>query len=61
MKEIYIKNPDGDLCYDGEETNDPEFDEMLEDWRFEMNTYNYKNIANENKRRLAGDEPRRAR
>ena len=40
MKEIYIKNPDGDLCY-GEETNDPEFDEMLEDWRFEMNTYNY--------------------
>ena len=28
MKEIYIKNPDGDLCYDGEETNDPEFDEM---------------------------------
>lgn len=24
MKEIYIKNPDGDLCYDGEETNDPE-------------------------------------
>ena len=36
MKEIYIKNPD-----DGEETNDPEFDEMLEDWRFEMNTYNY--------------------
>ena len=40
MKEIYIKNPDGDLCYDGEETNDPEF-EMLEDWRFEMNTYNY--------------------
>ena len=35
MKEIYIKNPDGDLCYDGEETNDPEFDEMLEDWRFE--------------------------
>ena len=41
MKEIYIKNPDGDLCYDGEETYDPEFDEMLEDWRFEMNTYNY--------------------
>ena len=41
MKEIYIKNPDGDLCYDGEETNDPEFDEMLEDWRFEMNTNNY--------------------
>ena len=41
MKEIYIKIPDGDLCYDGEETNDPEFDEMLEDWRFEMNTYNY--------------------
>ena len=29
MKEIYIKNPDGDLCYDGEETNDPEFDENV--------------------------------
>lgn len=29
MKEIYIKNPDGDLCYDGEETNDPEFDGHL--------------------------------
>ena len=41
VRDIYINVPDGDLIYDGEESNDPEFDEMLEDWRFEMNTYNY--------------------
>lgn len=41
MKDIYIKDPDGDIDFDGEETEDPEYQEMLEDWRFEISTYNY--------------------
>lgn len=40
-KEILIRLPDGDIDYDGEEPNDIEYQEWLEDWRFEMNTYNY--------------------
>lgn len=41
VKEIIRRLPDGETDYDGEETEDPSFDEMLEEWRFEMNTYNY--------------------
>lgn len=41
VKEIIRTLPDGELDFDGEETEDPEYQEMLEDWRFEISTYNY--------------------
>lgn len=40
-KEILRRLPDGDLDYDGEDTEDIEYDEMIEEWRFEMSTYNF--------------------
>ena len=40
-KDILRILPNGDLDYDGEEDNDESFNEMLEDWRFEINTFNY--------------------
>lgn len=39
-KEILIQM-DGDIDYDGDEAEDLEYQEMLEDWRFEMSTHNY--------------------
>lgn len=40
-KDILINHPDGETDFDGEETEDTEYQEWLDDWRFEMNTYNY--------------------
>ena len=39
-KDIMRPLPDGDTDYDGEEAEDSEYQEWLDDWRFEMNTYN---------------------
>lgn len=39
-KEVLRHLPDGD-DYDEEEADDTEYQEWLEEWRFEMNTYNY--------------------
>ena len=39
-KEIIIHLPDDD-DYDGDENEDLEYQEMIDDWRFEMSTYNY--------------------
>lgn len=41
VKEIIRPLPDGDFDFDGEETEDPEFEEMMEEWWFELNTYNF--------------------
>lgn len=40
MKEIIRHLPDGDIDYDGEEEEDESYNEMLEDWRQELSTYN---------------------
>lgn len=40
-KEILRRLPDGDYDYDGDEMENCEYSEMLDDWRFEMDTYNY--------------------
>lgn len=43
-KEILIQDPDGEMDYDGEEYNESEesnWQEIMEDWRFRMSTYNY--------------------
>lgn len=40
-REILRQLPDGEIDYDGEEQNDIEYQDWLEDWRFEMSTYNY--------------------
>ena len=39
-KEILRHLPNGD-DYDGDEPDDTEYQEWLDDWRLEMNTYNY--------------------
>lgn len=41
VKEIIRALPDGDFDFDGEEIEDPEFEEMMEEWWFELNTYNF--------------------
>ncbi|WP_298546761.1 hypothetical protein [uncultured Parabacteroides sp.] len=40
-KEILIQLPDGHTDYDGDEDENDEYLEMVDDWRFEMSTYNY--------------------
>lgn len=40
-KEILRKLPDGDTDFDGEEADDTEYQEWLDDWRFEISTLNY--------------------
>ena len=40
-KDILINHSDEDADYDGDEADDTEYQEWLDDWRFEMNTYNY--------------------
>lgn len=43
-KPILIRLPDGDFDYDGEEEDtqeDIEFQNMLEEWEFEMSTHLY--------------------
>lgn len=41
MKDIMRPLPDGDFDFDGEETENPEFEEIMEEWIWEMSTYNY--------------------
>lgn len=41
MKDIYITDPEGDIDYDGSEDENLEYQEMIDDWRFELSTYNY--------------------
>lgn len=41
MKEITRQLSDGYIDYDGDEENNEEYQEMLEEWRFEMSTHNY--------------------
>lgn len=40
-KDITRILPDGDTDFDGEEVDDTEYQEWLDDWRYECNTYNY--------------------
>lgn len=40
-KEILRRLPDGDVDYDGEEVDDSEYNEMIEEWRFEIQTHYY--------------------
>lgn len=40
-KEILRDLPDDDFDFDGEEEENESFNEMVEDWRFEMQTYYY--------------------
>lgn len=40
-KDIMIHLADDYKDYDGDEEEDEEYDEMMEEWRFEMSTYNY--------------------
>ena len=40
MRDIYIKDPDGDPEYDGEEDNE-EYEENMEELRFLLDSYNW--------------------
>ena len=40
MRDIYIKDPDGDPEYDGEEDNE-EYEESMEELRFLLDSYNW--------------------
>jgi hypothetical protein len=40
MRDIYIKDPDGDYEYDGEEDNE-EYEESMEELRFLCDSYNW--------------------
>lgn len=40
-KEIIRQSPDGDYEYDGDEENDTEYQEMMDNWRFELSTYDF--------------------
>lgn len=40
-KEIIRQLPDGDCDHDGEEEDDTEHQEMMDNWRFELGTYDY--------------------
>lgn len=40
MRDIYIKDPDGDLEYDGEEDN-TEYEEIMEELRLISDSYNW--------------------
>ena len=40
MRDIYIKDPDGDPEYDGEEDNE-EYEESMEELRFLCDSYNW--------------------
>lgn len=40
-KDIMIHLADDYEDYDGYEEDDEEYDAMMEEWRFEMSTYNY--------------------
>ena len=40
MRDIYIKDPDGDYEYDGEEDNE-EYEESMEELRFLSDSYNW--------------------
>lgn len=40
MRDIYIKDPDRDYEYDGEEDNE-EYEENMEELRFLLDSYNW--------------------
>lgn len=40
MRDIYIKDPDGDYEYDGEEDN-KEYEEAMEDFHMFCDSYNW--------------------
>lgn len=44
MRDIYIKDPDGEPEYDGEEDNE-EYEESMEELRFLCDSYNWQHPA----------------